>query len=232
MDGAGAGPRGGHSSALSSKTPTRVMGQAWGGGGHAFGNTCFYSRLCVDPMTRRNKWSRMLLRTPGGGGWLPTPPLGWLGAHAYSSSLHWSHQPSSGTQGPQPRPLSLGCWVAGAELCGPPKWGLSQRLAPSPAPPTSLTPCLSGSSCPVPPTRPWWAAGPPGARVDCRSCFRKQRGLPPNCRGGNRKAATGLPFANKKAGVRPSSQVFISKKAKKKKKKKIPSFCLSATFAE
>ena len=136
MDGAGAGPRGGHSSALSSKTPTRVMGQAWGGGGHAFGNTCFYSRLCVDPMTRRNKWSRMLLRTPGGGGWLPTPPLGWLGAHAYSSSLHWSHQPSSGTQGPQPRPLSLGCWVAGAELCGPPKWGLSQRLAPTPAPPS------------------------------------------------------------------------------------------------
>lgn len=138
-DGAGAGPRGGHPSALSSKTPTRVMGQVWGGGGHAFENTCFYSKLCVDPMTRGNKWSRLLRRTPGGGGWLPAPPLGWPGAHARSSPLHWSHQPSSGTQGPQPGLLSLGCWVAGAELCGPSRWGLSQRLAPSPA----LPPCLS-----------------------------------------------------------------------------------------
>ena len=113
-------PRGGHPSALSFKTPTRVMGQAWEGGGHVFENTCFYSKLCVDPMTRGNKWSRLLIRTPGGGGWLPTPPLGWLVVHVCSSPLHWSHQPSSGTQGPQPEPLSLGRWVAGAELCGPP----------------------------------------------------------------------------------------------------------------
>ena len=101
MDGAGAGPRGGHSSALSSKTPTRVMGQAWGGGGHAFGNTCFYSRLCVDPMTRRNKWSRMLLRTPGGGGWLPTPPLGWLGAwghHKGASCGSWRGEVGGGVK--------------------------------------------------------------------------------------------------------------------------------------
>lgn len=88
------------------------MGQAWGGGGHVFENTCFYSKLCVDPMTRGNKWSRLLIRTPGGGGWLPTPPLGWLGAHVCSSPLHWSHQPSSGTRDPS---LDHSLWAAGLQ---------------------------------------------------------------------------------------------------------------------
>ena len=155
MDGAGADPCGGHPSALSSKIATRVMGQAWGGGGHVFENTCFYSKLCVDPMTRGNKWSRLLIRTPGGGGWLLTPPLGWLVVHVCSSPFHWSHQPSSGTQGPQPGPLTLsgplGCRSRAV-------WASWVGTEPAPRPlPCIPTPRLSlpaSVGCPVLSLRP------------------------------------------------------------------------------
>lgn len=144
-------------------------------------------------------------------------------ALACSSASPWSHQPSRWRPGtPAWTMLSgpLGCRSRAV-------WA-SQRLtthAPPPPPPESpTTRCLGGLSRPSGQAMVG-SASCPERGLDCRSCFRKQLGLPPNCRGGNRKAATGLSFAKEKAGVGSSSQLSFQRR-----RKTIRSFCLSAAF--
>ena len=126
-----------------------------------------------------------------------------------------------GAQGPQPGPLSPGHWAAGAELCGP---ASASPHSPPSTPVSPATRCLGGLSGPSSQATVGSASGPERG-LDCRSCFGKQLGLPPNCRGGNRKSATGLSFASEKARVGSSSQVSFQRRLKT-----IRSFRLSAAF--
>lgn len=139
------------------------------------------------------------------GCWSGSPMMGprhlpSLGRSACScgSPLSWCHPPSGGAQGTWPT-LSgpLGCWSKATRA--------TQRVC--------ACSHRSASGAALSPTTPGRQRRPPHLK-NCRSCFRKQRGLSPNCRGGSTKAATGRSFANKKAEVR-SSQVPFQRSLKK-----------------